>query len=576
MEWTYQTLLLLGLPLGGSLLPVASWRRGKRLAHAISLVVLAVTAISALFLLNDVMSNGPSTIEVVPGFVLKLDFLAAIMTVLSTSLCLACVLVSGSYGVLKANGARYLSSILVLCASLNGVFLSGDLVMMLFFWEMMVVSTYLVVIHSGKEAAMKAGRKYFVMAQIGAVLILASIAIAAVETGTTRMVPGSMIYTGISGIAFATFAFIGFGIDAALVPFHVWLPDSHSESPTPMSALLSGIVVKTGIYGLIRFFFLLYQVPGGWEGVVIPLGLATALVGVFLAVFQMDGKRLIAMSTISQIGLIFMGIGAGTAAGGTSSLFHLLNHSIVKSLIFLTAGWMMWVSNTRDLGKINRVREGRRILPFYLIGVLSISGIPPFSGFFSKSLIGKSVNSSSPELAIMSTLVGMLTLLTFMKLGWFLFFRGEGRSTGESPSAAVIGVCAVLTAICIAQGLLSPWVVGMIDEGMHGTDYATAVPSPISTSNLTILGYVSLLVALAIWLRKEFVYRTLTEGSLRFFGTLGKKELFVDDFYLLTSRAVIRGSRATSLLASGYHRDYTAYVIVVWLVGMLLILGGIL
>ena len=576
MEWTYPTLLLLGLPLGGSLLPVVSWRRGNRLAHAISLVVLAVAAIFTLFLLNDVLSNGPSTIEVVPGFVLNLDFLAVIMAVLSTCLCFACVLASVSYGVFKANGVRYLSSILVLCAALNGIFLSGDLVLMLFFWEMMVVSTYLVVIHSGRDAAVNAGRKYFVMSQVGAVFILASIAVAAVETGTTRMVPGSILYGSVSGLAFALFAFIGFGIDAALVPFHVWLPDAHSESPTPMSALLSGIVVKTGIYGLIRFFYLLYQIPGGWVEIVIPLGLVTALVGVFLALFQMDGKRLIAMHTISQVGLIIMGLGTGTVSGATGSIFHLLNHSIFKSLLFLTAGWVMWSSGTRDLDTINRTREARRLLPFYLIGLLSISGIPPFSGFFSKSLIGKSVYANSPNLAIFSSLVGMLTLLSFMKLGWFLFFRGDGRSTGEIPSAAVTGVCAVLAAICIAQGVFSSQVIGIIDKGVYGADSVTVVPSPLSTSILTLLGYLSSLVALAIWLRKEFVYKIFTEGSLRFFGILGKKELFVDGFYLSISRAVVRSSRATSLLASGKQRDYIAYVIVAWLVGILLILGGIL
>jgi hypothetical protein len=124
--------------------------------------------------------------------------------------------------------------------------------------------------------------------------------------------------------------------------------------------------------------------------------------------------------------------------------------------------------------------------------------------------------------------------------------------------------------------VFSPWVIGVIDEGLHGADYATVVPSLISTSILTLLGYLSFLVALAIWLRKELVYRTLTEGSLRFIGVLGRKELFVDGAYLFASRTVIRGCRATSLLASGYQRDYTAYVIVAWLVGMLLILGGMI
>ena len=580
MEWTYLTLLLLGLPLGGSLLPVASWRRGRGYAHALSIAILTATVLAATLIAYDVQQHGPVLVGgndgALPGFVLNIDFLASVMALLSSFLCLMCVLVSGSYGVFEGNGSRYLSSILLLCGALNGIFLSGDLVLLMFFWEMMVVSSYLVIVHSGKERAVVAGRKYFVMAQAGAVMILASIAIAFVETGTTRMVPGSIVYGGVTGLAFATLAFVGFGIDAAVVPFHIWLPDAHSESPTPMSALLSGIVVKTGIYGLIRFFYMLYQIPGGWEEVVVPVGLATALVGVFLALFQMDGKRLIAMSTVSQIGLIVMGIGSGTAAGATGVTYHLLNHSIFKSLIFLTAGWAMWASGTRDLGSIKRAREARRLLPFYLIGVLSISGIPPFSGFFSKSIIGKAVNTGSPEMAVLSSLVGMLTLLSFMKLGWFLFFRGSGDSFSRDPSKMVLGACAILTAVCILQGILSPWLLGAIDGGIHGTDQTTGFPSPLSASVITLLGYAGFMVALFIWSRKERVYQTLTSGALGFIGKLGKRELFVDEFYTSSSRVVLRICGVASRLASGYPRDYAGYVMAAWLVGMLLILGGML
>jgi hypothetical protein len=140
----------------------------------------------------------------------------------------------------------------------------------------------------------------------------------------------------------------------------------------------------------------------------------------------------------------------------------------------------------------------------------------------------------------------------------------------------VVGVCAGLATICILQGVLSPWIIGTIDEGIHGPDHESTVPSPFSTSISTLLGYLGFLIALAIWSRKELVYRTLTEGSLSFVGLLGRKELYIDEVYLSISRAVVGASRTTGLLASGQPRDYTAYVMVAWLVGMLLILGGIL
>jgi formate hydrogenlyase subunit 3/multisubunit Na+/H+ antiporter MnhD subunit len=410
------------------------------------------------------------------------------------------------------------------------------------------------------------------------VILIVAMVMALSQTGTSQMVPGSTFPSPAALLAFATLAFVGFGIDAAVVPFHIWLPDAHSECPTPVSALLSGIVVKTGIYGIVRLLFMVYSLPKGWSSIVVPLGLATAFIGGLLALFQMDGKRLIAMSSLSQVGLIIAGLGSGVFAGAVGATFHLINHSIIKSLLFLSAGWVMWRAGTRDLRAVGGRAMGTRrwIFPLFVVGVLSISGVPPFNGFYGKSIMSKSIAGAQPLLAGLSALVGMITLLSFMRLGWYLFIKGSTRDgIHERPPNTVVVTCASLAILCVVLGLASPSMVEVLDRGLED-GATTPIPSVFRPSLMTMIGYAGLAAALGIWLRKELVYRFFTTGPLGFVGRIAQRELYVDDFYLAVSRGVIAISAFARRSSSGEARDYMVYVVLAWIVGLLLVVGDVL
>ncbi len=368
---------------------------------------------------------------------------------------------------------------------------------------------------------------------------------------------------------------MGFAIDAAVVPLHIWLPGALAESPTPISALLSGIVEKTGIYGMIRCFYFVGGMPANWSEPILVLGFLTAFVGVFLALFQMDGKRLIAFSTISQMGLIVAGIGSGLALGVTGALYHVLNHSIFKSLIFLSAGWVMWSAGTRDLRTIYRSRSSSPLLltAFYIIGVLSISGIPPFNGFYSKSVIAKAVHPEYPLLAGLLSLVGMFTILTFAKLGWYLFRSSAGDENIRNPFPLVIA-CGSLGTMCVLLGSAS----GLVVRGFSGIMESELVVTPkiLSLSATTLIGYAGFIGAFFIWLRKSQIYGSLTEGRLGFVGRVARKGLYFNDVAALLGRGFTKLASVVTMSASGLHRDYGLYIVIVWMAAMVLVVGGVL
>lgn len=222
---------------------------------------------------------------------------------------------------------------------------------------------------------------------------------------------------------------VGFLIKAAIVPFHAWLPDAHPSAPSPMSAMLSGVVVKAcGVYTIVRITFNVFGFNPMISNIFLYTGVLSMMVGVVLAVAQFDFKRLLAYHTISQIGYIFVGFGLGTPLGIIGGLFHLLNHSIFKSLLFLGAGSVEYETGTRDLNKMGNLIKKMPVTSFStLIGSLSISGIPPFNGFWSKLIIIiAAVKAGRPVIALWAVIGSILTLSSFSKVQKYAFF-GKGE-----------------------------------------------------------------------------------------------------------------------------------------------------
>jgi multicomponent Na+:H+ antiporter subunit D len=250
----------------------------------------------------------------------------------------------------------------------------------------------------------------------------------------------------------------GFGLKAAIMPFHAWLPDAHSSAPAPISAMLSGVLIKAlGIYALIRIFFNVLGAPPIFMQSFLVLGVTSIIIGVFLAIAQWDMKRLLAYHSISQIGYILLGLGLATPLGIIGAVFHLFNHAVFKSLLFYNAGAVEMALGTRDLKRMGNLTK---LLPVTsrtsMIASLSIAGIPPFNGFFSKLIIIIAcVQSNQILFAFLAVIGSILTLASFMKVQRY-GFRGEHIieklkiKTGLAMKMAMI----TLAFLCIASSLL--------------------------------------------------------------------------------------------------------------------------
>jgi len=289
----------------------------------------------------------------------------------------------------------------------------------------------------------------------------------------------------------------GFGLKAAIIPFHAWLPDAHSSAPSPISAMLSGVLIKAaGIYVILRLFFNMFIITEDMAMLLTTLGALSMAVGVLLAIGQWDIKRLLAYHSISQMGYVVMsaGIGMILLARGTKpevaslaiagGLFHLINHAAFKSLLFLNAGAIEYRTGTRDLksmGGLAGLMPATSSTSF--VASMAISGIPPFNGFFSKLIIIiAAIMGKFYFLAVIAVIVSIVTLASFMKFQRYAFYNKEIEKSETSPKevpfpmvfsmVALAVLCLVLSLIALPQArdmILTPAIRILTDSQLYTT-----------------------------------------------------------------------------------------------------------
>src|SRR3972149_9787737 len=283
---------------------------------------------------------------------------------------------------------------------------ANNAVMFLIVWEMMsLISYFLVVYEHEKPEVRKAGFIYIVMTHIGTGFILLSFLILAGASGSFNFETfnSAVIPPLLKDIAFL-FALIGFGAKAGIVPLHIWLPYAHPAAPSNVSALMSGVMIKTAIYMLIRVFFDFLGAGVMWWGfIVLSVGVISALTGIMYAVVEPDIKRMLAFSSIENVGIILIGLGASmiflaavsptlSAIAAIAALYHLLNHSVFKGLLFMGAGSILYSTHTKNIEELGGIIKKMPLSSIlFFIGILSISALPPFSGFVSEWLTFQSL-----------------------------------------------------------------------------------------------------------------------------------------------------------------------------------------
>ncbi|MBA4322084.1 MAG: NADH/ubiquinone/plastoquinone (complex I), partial [Odoribacter sp.] len=328
----------------------------------------------------------------------------------------------------------------LMVAGMNGVVLSGDLFNIFVFLEIAAIASYALVAFGVEKNELEATFKYQVLGGLASFLILFGIGFIYWKTKTLNI--ADVKETLSSGYDKTYYLFVqilllsGFGLKAALIPFHAWLPDAHSSAPSPISAMLSGVLIKAvGIYVILRLFFNMFVISEGIAILITSLGALSMSIGAIMMIGQWDIKRMLAYSSISQIGYVVLSVGIGmilmsrglnhevavlAIAGG---LFHLVNHAAFKSLLFLNAGAIEYRTGTRDLREMRGLARHMPVTSSTsFIASMSISGIPPFNGFFSKLIIIiAAIMGHFYLLAGLAVIVSFITLASFLKIQRYAF-----------------------------------------------------------------------------------------------------------------------------------------------------------
>jgi len=350
----------------------------------------------------------------------EVDMLGVFMAGSIAFLGLLVAIYSTSYMERETRLTEFYTLFLFLLAGLMGITMAGDFFTLFIFWELMSISSYVLVAFMKQNwGPLEAGFKYFVMSATGSAFLLFSMAFLYGMVGNLNFASFAVTFSNATlnpwMMTLFSFLLVGFGVKAAIFPLHTWLPDAHPEAPSPVSALLSGVVIETGLYGLIRVLFLIFD-PSFFRMPIAVLALLTMTVANLSALKQKDLKRMLAYSSIAQIGYMLVGLAAGTAYGVMGLLLHIFNHSLMKGVAFLSAGSLIHHAETRDIDELKGIGRTMPLTSFTLmVAVLGLGGIPPLNGFISKFIL---FNSAIGSGLVWLTVAGVLN--SALSMGYYL------------------------------------------------------------------------------------------------------------------------------------------------------------
>lgn len=448
-----------------------------------ALVCLFLSVLSLAFLLSPARASfsyaigGWEPFHGVPiAIYFSLDGLAALMLVIINLIAFFAAFYAISYMKRFTAENNFYALFCLMVGGMNGVVLTGDLFNLFVFLEISVIASYALVAFGTGKNELEASFKYQVLGGMASILILFGTGMIYWKTKTLNIADVAYVLSHSRQDTFLLFTqlvFIaGFGLKAALIPFHAWLPDAHSSAPSPISAMLSGVLIKAaGIYVIIRLFFNMFSPSTEVSILIIVLGTVSMVLGVFLAVGQWDIKRLLAYHSISQMGYVIIGVGMGmlilaregnraiAALAVAGGLFHLANHAVFKGLLFLNAGALEYRTGTRNLKEMGGLSDRMPLTYSTSLGAsMAISGIPPFNGFFSKLIIIlAAIGGRFYLVGGLAILVSIITLASFLKFQKFSFFNKPRASGGNAFREVPFFMCfsmVALAVLCLGMSLL--------------------------------------------------------------------------------------------------------------------------
>lgn len=394
------------------------------------------------------------------GIVIRSDMFGGLLVVLITGIGFLSTLYSQKYilhTIKPGKVGMYYSLLLLLLAGLTGICLTGDCFNFYVFLEVASISSYALVAIPQTGKSLEAAFKYMLIGALGSILIVFGIALLFSATGTLNMAyaaqqiskitnapPGSTLYQ-LKFLVYGSLGLfvIGFSVKSAFFPTHAWLADAHPVAPSSISALLSGLVVKaTGVFLLIRFLFSIFAVQRGYYGELLsPIFLIVAVIttigGSLFAIAQTDLKRMLAYSTVAQMGYILLGIGLLSPAGLEGSILHIFNHALIKALLFLSAGAVIYKTGIREIKQMSRI--GYRMpltMSCFTVAALSVVGIPPLNGFMSKWALAEAcLNAGLPILVVVLLISSLLNAVYYLRVVGIAFFSTSHHGHGSGADS---------------------------------------------------------------------------------------------------------------------------------------------
>jgi hydrogenase-4 component B len=397
------------------------------------------------------------------------------------------------------------------------VLLARNAILFMLAWEIMSLSSFFLVITDKKSPeTLRAGWIYFITAHIGTAFLLVLFFLLSASSGSFDFAAWKgMQFGGSATDVIFILTLVAFGLKAGFIPFHVWLPLAHPSAPTHVSALMSGIMIKMGIYGLLRILTFIAPFHAWWGTLLIALGGFSGILGVLFAIGQHDIKRLLAYHSVENIGIILLGIGIGITGvvygsntvalfGFAGGLLHILNHALFKGLLFLGAGAVIRQTGSGEIDKLGGlIKDMPRTAVLFLIGSIAICGLPFFNGFISELMIyvagvTGAVHGSNPALSMAClTGIGALALIGGLAAACFtkvfgVVFLGQPRTeiarvSGDVP-VSMVGAMAVLAILCIAIGMGSPFILPFLIQPalVFAGPAAGVVEQSLSTLSMTV------------------------------------------------------------------------------------------
>ena len=445
----------------GRLVRMVRFHSLRSLPAWLAFIALALTWIPFGFTARDFLNSGPLTLQV-ESIALRFDGLSLLLTAIVLTLSTLVVLFSGPYLHGEDGEEKYHAMLLTMTGVMISLGCTGDLFNLWVWFEAMAVSSYLLVtFYRDQPASLEAGVKYVVQSATGSVFVLLGIGLVLMQTGTLDLVQiqqaavNRPILLAAGGLML-----VGFGVKTALVPLHTWLPDAHTQAPSGISAMLSGVVIEAGLIAMIRAVSPLTGVgsqafPASiWGVVFLTAGALNMVVGNLMALRQVQVKRLLAYSSLSHMGYIVFGIGiaiySGQAAGAQGGMFHLFNHGLMKGLAFLAVGTLLYAvehaqkapgsgaepaHSSLTVGDLNGASQRFPLMALALsLAVLALGGLPPLAGFMSKWQIF--VAGFGAQDIVISLLVIFMALNSVLSLAYYAPLVNAVYR--KQPSTAVI------------------------------------------------------------------------------------------------------------------------------------------